>query len=250
MHTQKFFLLLTMLAPLLCAAQTPSKQMMVIHEDQVLPSKVMEYEQAAMGLKKVLDEQGSESISYMAVALNDFRYLYVSPIESYADLDADPFADLTEKVGKEAMAKVWDAFDGCYNTHWDYIVTLNNELSHDPEGISMDEKAFRNFTYYYVHPNMESEAWEVAKAWKALYEKKGVKTGYRLYTGGMGLHSPLFLTVRQAKDEADFRATIDAEFKALGEEGQALNKRTLDLCQRIVEVNGQMRADLSYMPSK
>ena len=94
----------------------------------------------------------------------------------------------------------------------------------------------------------EQAAWEVAKAWKELYTEKGVETGYRFYSGGIGLDVPMFMIVRQASDKADLDAKRAAEQEKLGEAGGELWQKTIEVCRKIEVYNGSMRPDLSYLP--
>ena len=201
-----------------------------------------------MKLKEVLTKHNAKDMTYMTVSMDDYRYLYVSPIANHAELDKNPMADVSEKVGEEEMGKIWAGFDDCYDSHTNYLIYLNKDLSTQPGGINMEDQKFREFTYMYIHPKHEKAAWEIAKEWKQLYEEKGVKTGYRFYSGGIGMDIPMFMVVRQASNQAELDATRDAELKVLGESAGELWQRTLAVCRKIEVYGGMMRPDLSYMP--
>jgi len=230
--------------------EKPSGKLFVVHEDIAKPSMLEAYEKAATGVVKAIAENEASGLDHVVAMTDDFHYLYISEIENMAALDNNPWAALRKKIGKEAMDKVWGAYEGTYESHRNYIVRSKPEFSYDPGGAKLtdSETPFRHWDFYYIQPNMGDEAREVSKEWKALYENKGIKNGYRIYTGGMGTETPLYIVVRWAKDAADYAAQIAEEDKMLGEEAQALGQKTMAITRRIVRKDGRMRPDLSYMP--
>ena len=82
-------------------------QMFSVHEDRVIPSKVMEYEKTAKMLADKFREHNISGGDYLTTSTDNFRYLYVSPIEKMADLDENPgMAQLSEKMGQEAFGEM------------------------------------------------------------------------------------------------------------------------------------------------
>ena len=232
--------------------EAAKKQLFVIHEDIVKPSKVAQYEKAAKKLVSKLNEFGISGVNYAAAATNDFHYLYVTPVENMAELDKNTFAELESKVGKEGMKEIWKGFDGCYDVHKNYMITLSHELSYNPENNQMtdEDQPYRRWQYFHIKPEKEEAAMEIAKKWKALYEKKNIQVGYRVYIGGLGAEMPLLGTVQWAKDAADFNAKNAEAIEILGEEGTQLWEKTLAITRKYETKEGKMRYDLAYTPKQ
>ena len=48
------------------------------------------------------------------------RYMYVSPMENFAELDKDVFADMSKAMGDE-WGNIFKNFNTCYDKHGDYV---------------------------------------------------------------------------------------------------------------------------------
>ena len=239
-------LVLVLLFSAMAFGQGDNTQLFIVHEDVVKPSMIAKYEQTSKALKDLLEAHSYSDLKYMTVQSDNNRYLYLSTAENYAEMDKNVWAGIFEKAGDE-LNRIFEGFDGCYDTHWNYTLRLNHDLSYDSEGINNDDKLFRHFTWYYIDPAMESEAHEVAKEWKELFKSKGVKQSYRIYQSDMGMHTPMYIVIQQAKDQASWLKESEAAQKALGEDGARLSAKTAALCTKIEEFNGRMRPDLAYM---
>ncbi len=229
-------------------AQEMKSQKFVVHEDVVLPNKMMEYEKASKSFVETLSKHAGTEAQFMALSTDDMRYIFISPIENMAALDKSPFAKMDAALGKDAAKEVWSSWDGLFETHKDYIINLSTDLSYNSGAIMEDGINYRHMVYYYLYPDKEAEAKTVAKEWKALYAAKKVPYGYRIYTGGMGTE-PMIMVTRWAKDASTFHAQNSETLEMLGDEAGALYQRTLALTKKIETVDGQMRPELSFMPA-
>jgi len=241
---------LLLLVPLMAPAQEKSTQAYSIHEDQVKPSMVAEYEMISKELIDNLKKHNIQGVNWLAASTTDFRYMFVSKIDNMADLDRPRFKELAEKMGKEALADLFDRMDKCYDKHGSYILNLDESLSYMPEGIDQNPtgQSYRQFAYWHIAPANLSAAVDLAKEIKALYAKKGSKHYYRIYRSGFGTMDSYFLVAIASKDATTF-AMKDAEnLELLGEEGQQIFGKALKLASKYEEVSGSIRADLSYMP--
>ena len=90
------------LAPLAMTAQEAPK-MFWVHEDQVKPSMMMEYEKAAKALVENCQKHNIQTLGWITTQTDDHRYLFVSPISSMADINYDGFQPLMEAMGEEAF---------------------------------------------------------------------------------------------------------------------------------------------------
>lgn len=230
-------------------AQESGYQAYYIHEDPVNPSMTSEYEKGAVKLasesKKVNLPDG-----WLTFKLDDNRYIYTTPIKNMADLDKNTFEPLQTKMGNEAFGKMFDDFDKCYDSHRDYVVRLDKELTYMPNGIDVSTPGmpYRHYTYYYVTPQNAAKAREIAKAFNALYKSKGSKLQYRVYRNGFGEKESYFMVVVSAKSAEDYERMRAENNQLLGDEGKELYGKMLQFVSRIQNITAMARPDLSYVP--
>jgi hypothetical protein len=253
-------LFLVTLAIACCLAATPSAaqddsprgQLISVHEDVVIPSTVERYEQAAKALSDMITKSGMTSISYTAASMDNFTYIYFSPVENLAAIDkmGESWSELEKKVGKQTFDNAMKGFDGCYPSHRNYLVRLRPDLSYNPGyGAGMaDSMYYRSYDYYYIHPGMEEAAENVAKEWVALNKKVGMPDGYRLYSGSFGTDGPLFIVVQSARNAAEFGAQQAEWMKKAGDETMALMAKTWKVVRKFDTTRGRIRPELSAMP--
>ena len=229
-------------------AQDAQMKSFWIHEDQVRPSMVAEYEAACKELIAHCKEAGMKDNDWITLATNDFRYSYVGAMNSMADLDKNRFASVYEKVGKEKMDVLWDKMDKCYDDHTDYIISLDMNLSYQPGGINQtpDGMNYRENTLYYVSPENYMKANEIAKKYKELFSKKGSKMHYRVYRSGFGADGTYFMVAVAAENPAAFESMRYENNKLLGEEGQKLNQELMKVISKMETREGWIRNDLAY----
>ena len=246
--------ILVSLLPLLTVtaqAQTPAPQLFTIHEDVVIPSRVVEYEKAAKNLADLMEQHNMTSMQYSAASGDDFTYIYISTVINYSGLDnmGAGFAELQEKMGKKAFEEAMEKFNGNYHSHRDYMIRLHPELSYNPEyGNNLnDGMNFRHWDFYHVYPGKEAEVAEIAKEWIELNKSMDIKQGYRLYMGDMGTDMPLVIVSHSAKSASDFYSNNEKNMMKLGEAGQKLMTKTMGITWKFERREGAMRPDLSYM---
>ena len=80
-----------------------------VHVDYVKPSKIGEYEKIAKEFNDASKKHNIQT-SWLAVATSDLRYMYVSPIENFADLDKRPMADMAKAMG-DSFGNMFEQFD-------------------------------------------------------------------------------------------------------------------------------------------
>ncbi|MEO6681435.1 MAG: hypothetical protein ABIN48_01295 [Ginsengibacter sp.] len=246
-----FFLIVLLQLSIVNAQDNSRYQLYYIHEDPVYPSMIAPYEKLAINLatecKKVNLPDG-----WLTLNLDNNRYQYVTPINSMADLDKNTFAPLQTKMGNEAFTKMFTDFDKCYDSHRDFIVRLDKQLSYMPGGIDIytDGMPYRHFTYYYVTPQNIGKATELAKAFHDLYTKKGSKVQYRVYRNGFGEQNAYFMVVVSAKSAEDYEKRRAENRELLGDEGKELYGKLLQITSEIKNITGMIRPDLSYRPGK
>lgn len=224
-------------------------QMYSVHEDRVMPSKVMQYEQTAKMLADKMREHKISEGSYLATNTDNFRYLYISPIENMADLDQNPgMGELYDKMGEEAFGKMMDQFDGTYDKHGDYVIWMDKELCYMPDGITQTPEGqnFRKFWYLYFKPGDGAALRDAMKDVKEMFASKGSQSYYRVYRSGFGNMDSFFMVAAAAKDATEMEKGGAANDELLGEGAQAVFGKVLSHVTKMEEYTGYIRPELGY----
>ncbi|NWF88079.1 MAG: hypothetical protein HXY50_01315 [Ignavibacteriaceae bacterium] len=246
-----FLLLILTSFSSLSFAQTelPNTQLLLMHEDNVIPYMSSKYESALKDFVKMVSDAKIERM-YNVIQTDIFKYTVIIQVTDFDGL-AKYFGmsdEVVNKIGKDKFEKQMAKFDGCYDSHRNYLMILRNDLSYKPEyGLNPDEGLnYRHLDYFYVVPGKEDEMLELIKEYKKLYEAKNIEEGFRVYTGSVGTELGLFLFVQPAKNRIDFATLSDKQEKILGEEEQKLFEKAVSITQKFEHHDGQMRPDLSY----
>ena len=245
--TSLIILILVLIAPLTSSAQ----KMYRIHEDVVKPSHIMEYEGVVKELLDLVKKHNLQDAKWITAVTNDSRYLFVSPMENYAELDKPNFVSvLIEKEGREKIVALFNRMDKCYDTELDYIIRLNEELTYMPEGVTQTPEGenFREFHFLYVTPGNRAVVKEKMQAIKALYQSKGSKIYYRVYNSGFGSNGEYYMVAIAAKDGEDMAKKGKENEALLAEEGQQAMWGMYSNVLRYDKVEADMRPDLAYSP--
>lgn len=245
------FMLMTLFLVCGMHAQDEEKkyQMYSVHEDRVMPSKVMEYEKTAKMLADKMREHKIAEGSYLATSTDNFRYLYVTPIENMADLDKNAgMSELYEKMGEEDFGKMMDQFDGTYKKHGDYVIWMDKELCYMPNGITQTPAGenFRKFWYLYFKPGDGPALREALMEVKNTFAKKGSKSYYRVYRSGFGNMDSYFMVAAAAKDPTEMEKGGAANDELLGEDAQVIFGKVLSNVTKMEEYTGYIRPELGY----
>ena len=227
-------------------------QMVWIHDDHVKPAMFAEYSKAAKELADACKKHNLQNADWMTIRLNNGTYRSVAAIDNMAELDANLFAPLAEKMGKENLAALWDRFDKCYDKHNSYTIINMKELTYMPDGFTMNPPGqdYRKFHYFYVTPSGSDAAAEKIKAIKAVYAKKGAKENFRVYRSGFGCAEEFYVAVISAKDEQSYIKTSDETEALLGEEGRKAIDDLMKTAERYEVIDGYLKADLGYTSKK
>ncbi|UCH64788.1 MAG: hypothetical protein JSW63_09175 [Ignavibacterium sp.] len=246
------FLILFILSVCSITAQESSTEplMFLVHEDVVYPYMADQYESTIKEFKELLTSSKVDEMSFNTAQIEYFTYTYLTPVTNFEGLASYMATgeSMMEKVGAEKFADVMKSFDGCYSSHRNYLLNLRNDLSYiEKQGLDPEEGLnFRHLDYFHIIPGKAEEFTEVLKEWKALYEAKGIKQGYRVYFGGMGLDLPMVLMVSPSKSRAQWAMESDEQDEILGEDWNRMISKTMALVWKFEHKNGMMRPDLSY----
>lgn len=243
-------------APLHAAEGAPQPAFFVLHQEVVRPSMLPAYEQVTKEFISTVQQHhaASPSFSFTCFAGDDFVYTYVTPLKSFADLDAiyAGFQALTTAVGEGKWNDLMKRGGAPAEMIRESIFMEDPSLSYAPAQprLQPDEARFFHFDLYYLQPGREMEADAVAREIATLFRKKGIPDSYRLFKSVLGGDMPLLIVSIPAKDPVDF-ATRDAAVRAaLGSEGAALFARAFALTRRFDRHDAWLRTDLSLPPAK
>lgn len=243
-----FSCLFGLLLSLSITAQEGSPMAFWVHEDQVKPSMISEYEDASKALVSACKENNVKDIQWTVASMNDGTFLSITPIENLSDIQNANFNDLREKVGDEKFSKMFEDFNKCYDDHGDYVTMLIPNLSYMPDGLStstpgMDYRVWHRLD---VTPMNVRKVGDKLKELKDLYAAKGSKMHYRIYRSGFGNMGDYFVAVVSAKDAVDYASRSAENQKLIGEEGRKLFDEIFDHVDAYTVRRGSMRPDLSY----
>lgn len=252
MKTVKCITLLFAIAVLpmnvLLAQNSNVTQAFWVHEDQVKPSMLKEYEAVTKDFIEECKKHDLKDANWSTARVDGGTYLSITPIKNMADFDKNPLAPLAEKMGDEKFREMFNRFNKCYDVHKDYVVHLINDLSYMPNGLTTETTGedYRKWHFFHVTPenatNLRSKIVEI----KSLYEKKNAKQHFRVYRNGFGSDGDYYLVVISAKDAKSYAQTSEETNLLLGEEGEKLYEDMLKYVHRYESKTGQMRPDLGY----
>jgi len=209
-------------------------------------------EAAVKNFVKLLTDSKVEETSFRVVQVNYNTYSFITPFNDYDGLAKylSMREAMAEKVGKDKFDQAMSQFDGCYDTHRDYLLTLRNDLSYKATvGLNPEEGFnFRHLDYWYVVPGKEDEMIEILKEMKALYEAKNIEQAYRVYIGGIGTHDQTVILVRPDKGRVEWAISSEKRNELGGEEMDKLLDKTGSIIQKFEHMSGRMRPDLFYIP--
>lgn len=219
-----------------------------VHEDQVKPSMLKEYEAVTKDFIEACKEHKLKDANWATASISDGTYLSISPINSMADFDKNPMAPLAEKMGEENFRAIFNRFDKCYDTHRNYMVHLIDDMSYMPNGLTTNTvgEDYRKWHFFHVTPQNVASLRNKMKEVKSLYEKKGAKQNFRIYRNGFGSSGDYYLVVISAKDAQSYAKTSEETDKLLGEEGEILFDDLMQYVHKYESKTGRMRPDLAY----
>lgn len=251
MNTLKKLLLLSFISMAIAGAgNAQNNKLYSVHEDIVKPSMVGEYEKIVKELKDNLVKYNIPGVQYIVTKTDDFRYLYVLPLNNMADLDKNLFLPLSEKMGKDKMGELFNRMDKCYDRHGTYTLVLDENLSYMPNGISQTQEGmpYRVFYWYHATPENLDKLAAAGKAVKDYHAGKQSKLHYRVYKSGFGPLDSYYMIAVSAKDPQHLAQMQVENNKLLGEAGAKLINDALLYTSKFETVNAWMMDELAYKP--
>jgi len=250
---KKFLILFFSLTIMLLAQHGDKDQLYFVHEDIVKPDMYEKYEEASKGFVDLFKELKVPRMSRASMT-NDLRYFYITPIDSYSDIDKSQkeWEQVLKNAPEGAMEKAYAKFEGCYDIHKDYIVKYKDALSYWPDEprISNEEIKYLNWGFYWFKDGSGKKVTGIAKKFKQAYLDNDIKDGFSIYTSDLGMDRNLWIVVNFGKSEEDFYKQQAINSEKLKESVKDLRKELRSVMLKYEEANGWRRPDLSYYPEK
>lgn len=262
---RRFGTLLALLAGIACgcggsppdpaAAQAaPPPSLYLMADIRVEVAGAPEYEAALKALIAALKENAFP-IVFDTYATDDSRYYIIYGLErGYASVD-----DL-QKAWQDAAAKMGPSeFQALHARLTDRELervfrfwTFRTDLSFlpSPERLKPAEIAYYTWDYVWLVPGTEAEFEALNREWMALSAARQARDPFMTYQGGFGNEEPVYVWFEYGKSAADYALAEENFWRALGDEGAALSKRTRALIRKQETKTGRYRPDLSYAPGK
>lgn len=226
----------------------PRTQGLVVWEDHVPPSKADVYEK---GTKAMLEMYAKHEFPHEVniYSSEDYRYFWVVTVDRFADIDTlyREFNRIYNELGEEGNAKLDEAIDGTFSHSKVWTCLWRSDLSYMPENPA-DTGDFRFWGFMHVKQGKQKEMRDIMKQWVDLYESKGIDRGFGGYIGDIGTDMPFMFYSERGQNPAEFYAAGEKINEKLGEEADALWKKTEALLRGFEPVRGWYRKDLSYSP--
>ena len=234
-------------------AQKPASgwDIMLVREDKVKPSLLNDYENGLFDMKSFLEENKVEDFFYFTHLRDDYTFLHMSKVDNLGDLEQGIFEYVKNKINKPEFELIWSDVTASIDSYRYYMVKYSHDLSFVPETGDWEiDLPFRKWNYYYFKPGTEDEVETIMSAWRQLYKDNGVKNGYRIFKGSIGLEQPLYVFSTWAEDPQELQIDLQENMKILGERGAALNAKMLEYVEKVETYEGWYLPQYSYNTGK
>jgi hypothetical protein len=239
------------LLPAVIRSQEAQPQLLLMGDFLVDTSRVAEYEAAVKELLANLQKHGFPFL-LDTYSTDDNHYYIVYGLKNYAEADSwfKAWAELGQKMGPENLQALHKRIVAAELERVYQFWTFRPDISFLPEKerLKPEEIGYYTWDYVWVIPGKEAEFEAVNKEWIALSKAKKAHDPFLTYMGGLGTMMPAYVWFEYGKSAADYAATEEKFWKAMGEEGAALSKKTRALIKRMDSKTGRYRPDLSYAP--
>jgi NIPSNAP len=237
--------------PAAVRSQPVQPELYLVGDFLVDTSRVAEYEAAVKDLLANLAKH-EFAFGLDIYSTDDGHYYAVYPLKNYADVDAwfNAWAELAQKMGPENLQAlhrriVAGEIERVYQ-FWYYRPDIS--FLPEKERLKPEEIGYYTWDFVWLIPGKEAEFESINKEWMALSKAKGARDPFFTWAGDMGTQMPVYVWVEYGRSAADYAATEEKFWKAMGEEGAALSKKTRALIKKMDSKTGQYRPDLSYAP--
>lgn len=221
----------------------------LIREDVVKPSMTVGYEASLAELSNFLSENNVNDIMYLTELHDNYSYTHVSIIKDIEQLEGGLRQYFKGSKNEAEFELIWDYLNESIESYKFTIGKFKPELSYVSDGnLWLKESPYRRWNYYYFKPGTEEQAEKLIASWKSLYERKGIKHGFRVFQGLVGTESPAYIFTTWAESPLDYQKNLQDDIKLLGEDGAALWMAMMELVRKVETVEGWYLPQYSYQP--
>jgi hypothetical protein len=248
-----FLLAIFYIINIMAQAEEQKAPLYIVEDTVVKPSKIAEYE---VHVKMAVDLFKKYNYPYPVYncTTDDFHYISIFPLKNYADMENTYKAtgELAKKAGEEWQAMIKSA-DGTLEYSKYFMVRYIPQLSYIPEEprLKPEESNFMQWEFFYVLSGKEGAFVEFCKKLQALYKEKNIQDGWELYSGSIGIETPLFIVLLKGKNRIDYYSRQEKILEILGEEGLKLfMEDMIPLLRKFESKIVKARSDLTYIPKE
>ncbi len=233
------------------SSQEAQRELYLVGDFLVETSRVAEYETAVKGLLASLEKHGFP-FSLDTSSTDDGHYYVVYRLKDYAgaDLWFKAWGELSQKMGPENLRALQRRIAAAEIERAYQFWTYRPDISFLPEKerLKPEEIGYYTWDFVWLIPGKEEEFEAVNREWIALSKARKARDPFLTLAGDLGTQMPVYLWIEYGKSAADYAATEEKFWKAMGEEGAALSKKSRALIRKMDSKTGQYRPDLSYSP--
>jgi hypothetical protein len=232
-------------------SQETRAQLYLMGDFLVDVSRAAEYEAALKELMNNLEKHGFP-FNADVYTTGDSHYYIVFQLKDYADVDSwfKAWGELAQKMGPENLQAVHSRIVAAEIERVYAFWYFRPDISFLPEKerLKPEEIGYYTWDYVWLIPGKEAEFEAINKEWIALSAAKKARDPFLTYRGDLGTKMPVYVWFEYGKSAADYTAAEEKFWKAMGEEGATLSKRTRALIKKMESKTGRYRPDLSYLP--
>jgi hypothetical protein len=230
----------------------PTPPLYLMADIEVEVAGVSEYETALKALIAALTES-EFPVVFDTYATDDSRYYIIYGLErGYGSLDGlhKAWQDAAAKIGREKFQALHSRMTRFEISRVLRFWTFRTDLSFlpSPERLKPAEIGYYTWDYVWLIPGTEAEFEALNRDWISLSRAHDARDPFMTYQGGYGNEEPVYVWFEYGKSPADYALAEEDFWRALGDAGVALSKRTRALIRRTETKTGRYRPDLSYSP--
>ena len=230
------------------AQTTEAPTMLVVFENEIPPSMVSAYEDAAKKEPAIFKKLNYPR-SYWVYQTEDFHYWWVMLINDLSD-----FEKLNQELGTfiVRMADEGFVFGEEFKEKTKFMKPMIFQwlpnLSCMPEGtMKFDQAQYFRWGFCYAKIGFENEFEEQWVKMAKMMLAKEIEMGWNAYTGIVGTENPFYMWGEIYDSPLDMETERAKAFEKLGPEFNSLWTETLQYMRKLEIKEGWYRPDLSYI---
>ena len=229
------------------------KTKFIVWEVQLSPTQLDNMVDALTFQHEFLKEQNYPYAGYVNYTSDGYLW-YSTPFQKFAQIDE--MNELDETLWEEHPEKqkeIWAKFDGNFKSIGSFILELQPDISLLPtqSSESAEGKQFRFFEKLHIKNGKQMEFMEIAKRYKALYEKHDIEGSYYMYYPQFGPEMSIVYVINDmGSSPAEHYSMNGEKWEKFGEEGKQLWEDFKPIVEKIETHLGTIDNDASYIPAE